>query len=345
MTLTLDTVAKTFPGGTKAVQPSSLIVAAGEIVALLGPSGCGKSTLLRMIAGLERPDPGGRVLFGDDDVTAQPVEQRQAGMVFQSYALFPNMNVRANVGYGLKMLGLPRPEIAARVDEVLALCRLEPYADRAVSALSGGQRQRVALARAVAPRPRILLLDEPLSALDASLREELRDELAGLLRRFGITAIFVTHDQSEALAIADRVAVMRDGWIEQVATAEEIYRRPASAFVAEFVGRAQALQGDLRDGHLHLPGGALPLPKARPGGALRVFVRAEDVAVDPAGPLQARVAAASFLGTHTRLQLTGAAPGVLHATHRGASVPVPGMTLRLSIPPEALILLPAEPHV
>ncbi|MDF9301853.1 ABC transporter ATP-binding protein [Tritonibacter mobilis] len=211
MTLTLCRVAKTYGDGTRALNPTDLEIDPGEIISLLGPSGCGKTTLLRLIAGLEVPDNGANIRFGDEDVTRLPVEKRNIGMVFQSYALFPNMSVRDNIGYGLKMQRLPRAEIQRRVDEVITLCRLEPYAHRAITALSGGQRQRVALARAFAPRPRLMLLDEPLSALDAALRLELRDELAALLRQFGTTVIFVTHDQDEALAIADRVAVMEGG--------------------------------------------------------------------------------------------------------------------------------------
>lgn len=170
MTLTLTNIAKTFPGGTRALLPNDLEIAKGEIVSLLGPSGCGKSTLLRIIAGLETPDPGARIVFDGEDVTRQSVETRKIGMVFQSYALFPNMSVRGNIGYGLKMQKLPRVEINARVDEVIALCRLDAYADRAGMALSGAQRQRLALARAMAQRQHVLLLDEPLSALDAALR-------------------------------------------------------------------------------------------------------------------------------------------------------------------------------
>ena len=243
MTLTLTNIAKTFPGGVKALLPTDLEIAKGEIVSLLGPSGCGKSTLLRMIAGLETPDAGAKIVFDGKDVTRQSVETRKIGMVFQSYALFPNMSVRGNIGYGLKMQKLPKSEIEARVNEVIALCRLDGYADRAITALSGGQRQRVALARAMAPRPHVLLLDEPLSALDAALRGQLRDELALLLRQFGITAIFVTHDQNEAMAIADRVAVMSQGEVAQIGTPEALYRKPATGFVARFVGDAMPLDG------------------------------------------------------------------------------------------------------
>ncbi len=338
MTLQLTNIAKTFPGGTKALLPTDLEIEQGEIVSLLGPSGCGKSTLLRIVAGLETPDPGARIVFDGEDVTRQSVETRKIGMVFQSYALFPNMSVRGNIGYGLKMQKLPRAQIAARVEEVIALCRLEPYADRAVTALSGGQKQRVALARAIAPRPRVLLLDEPLSALDAALRGQLRDELALLLRQFGITAIFVTHDQDEAMSIADRVAVMSEGEVAQIGTPELLYRNPATGFVARFVGDAMPLAGRIEAGRLTLPGGVLALPKAAEGH--EVLVRAEDIRIDPQGPLAARVETVTFLGTHYRIALSGVAEGQLFALHTGLSAPRPGEEVRLSIAPEALLILP-----
>ncbi|MDK3016499.1 ABC transporter ATP-binding protein [Pseudodonghicola flavimaris] len=343
MTLTLRSIAKTFAGGTRALLPTDLQIEQGEIVSLLGPSGCGKTTLLRIIAGLETPDPGATVRFDGEDVTALPVEKRQVGMVFQSYALFPNMSVRKNIGYGLKMQNLPKAEIAARVEEVIALCRLEPYADRPVTALSGGQRQRVALARAVAPRPRLLLLDEPLSALDAALRGQLRDELALLLRSFGITAIFVTHDQDEAMAIADRVAVMSHGRVVQIGTPEALYRNPATAFVARFVGAAMPLGGRIEDDRLHLPGGALPLASATVGH--QAFVRAEDVRLDPDGALAARVETVTFLGTHYRVALSGATEQPLFALHSGLSAPAPGDSVRLSIAPGAILTLPTEDRI
>ncbi|MFP3381917.1 ABC transporter ATP-binding protein [Tritonibacter sp. SIMBA_163] len=340
MTLTLTNIAKTFPGGTKALLPTDLEIAKGEILSLLGPSGCGKSTLLRIIAGLETPDPGASIVFDGDDVTHQSVESRKIGMVFQSYALFPNMSVRSNIGYGLKMQKLPKAEIAARVDEVIGLCRLAPYADRSVTALSGGQKQRVALARAMAPRPRVLLLDEPLSALDAALRNHLRDELALLLRQFGITAIFVTHDQDEAMAIADRVAVMSQGQVAQIGTPEALYRNPATGFVARFVGDAMPLEGRIERAHMHLPGGVLTLPQA--GDGQQVLVRAEDISIDPQGPITGRVETVTFLGTHYRIALSGVMAGPLFMLHAGLSAPKPGDEVRLSIPPEALLVLPME---
>jgi len=340
MTLTLKSVAKTYPDGTEALHPTDLSVPPGEILALLGPSGCGKTTLLRLIAGLESANLGGEVWFGEDNVTALAVEHRKAGMVFQSYALFPNMSVRGNIGYGLKMQKLPKAEITARVDEVLELCQLAPFAHRTITALSGGQRQRVALARAFAPRPRLLLLDEPLSALDATLRDSLRDELAILLRKFGITAVFVTHDQNEAMAIADRVAVMSGGRIEQIGTPEALYRQPKSDFVARFVGNAMPLEGRMDGTNLHLPGGVLPLPDPSPNA--QAFVRAEDVRIDADGPLTGKVISLTFLGTHYRLGIAGITDIVLYALHTGQSAPKLGETVRCRIDPEAILLVPKE---
>jgi ABC-type Fe3+/spermidine/putrescine transport system ATPase subunit len=234
--------AKTYPGGAQALRPTTLTVEPGEVLALLGPSGCGKTTLLRVIAGLVDPDRGGRIAFNGEDVTARPIEQRAVGMVFQHYALFPQMTVEANIGYGLRVRGVPAEQMRRRVGEVIDLVRLGGLEQRRPAQLSGGQRQRVALARAVAVQPRVLLLDEPLTALDAKLKEALRDELAQLLRALHITAVHVTHDQNEALAIADRLAVMQAGCIVQVGRGEDLYRNPGHPFVAEFLGRVNRLQ-------------------------------------------------------------------------------------------------------
>src|SRR5471032_2684516 len=214
----IESCGKTFDDGTRALEPATLDIARGETLVLLGPSGCGKATMLRIIAGLELPDAGGRVLFDGNDMTAVPIERRNVGMVFQSYALFPNMSVADNIGYGLKIRGVGRQERAARVAELVALTNITGLENRRIDQLSGGQRQRVALARAVAARPRVLLLDEPLTALDASLRERLRGELDRLLRSLSITAVYVTHDQSEAMALGDRIVVMRNGAIAQIGT-------------------------------------------------------------------------------------------------------------------------------
>ena len=338
MTLRLTNIAKTFPDGTRALLPTELSVDTGEIVSLLGPSGCGKTTLLRIIAGLETPDSGSTVWFDSDDVTSLSVEQRKVGMVFQSYALFPNMSVRANIGYGLKMQKLKKPEINARVDEVMEMCQLSDFAKRGVDALSGGQRQRVALARAIAPRPRILLLDEPLSALDASMREALRDELAILLRKFQITAIFVTHDQDEAMAIADRVAVMSNGQVVQSGTPEELYRNPNSAFVAGFVGSAMHLEGKSSGKTLTLKGGTQRLPSN--GSGHNVYVRAEDVQIDEAGSLGGEVETVTFMGTHYRVGIKGIMPNTLTSIFAGQSAPKVGAKVKVSIKPQTLMLLP-----
>ncbi|MBM3568358.1 MAG: ABC transporter ATP-binding protein [Alphaproteobacteria bacterium] len=232
-------------GATAAVDGVDLAVQPGEFVALLGPSGCGKTTLLRGIAGLTALDAG-RIALDGVDLAGVPPWRRGLGMVFQSYALFPHMTVAENVGFGLRMHGIGGAEAAARIARTLDLVRMEGFAQRRPAQLSGGQQQRVALARALVTEPPVLLLDEPLSALDAKLRHAMRQELRELQRRLGITALFVTHDQDEAMGLADRIAVMNRGRIEQIAPPETIYRRPASAFVAEFVGRMNRLDAEGR---------------------------------------------------------------------------------------------------
>src|SRR5262244_809577 len=243
----IEACGKTFLDGTRALEPATLDIARGETLVLLGPSGCGKTTMLRIIAGLELPDPGGKVLFDGKDMTAVPIERRNVGMVFQSYALFPNMTVADNIGYGLKIRHVGAAERKARVAELVALTGIEGLEQRRVDQLSGGQRQRVALARAVAVRPSALLLDEPLTALDAALRERLRGELNRLLRMLGVTTIYVTHDQAEAMALGDRIVVMRSGAIAQTGTPREIYFSPSNRFVAEFIGAANILEGECAD--------------------------------------------------------------------------------------------------
>ncbi|MBW3571848.1 MAG: ABC transporter ATP-binding protein, partial [Gemmatimonadetes bacterium] len=224
-------------GETLAVDSVSLEVAAGEFLTLLGPSGCGKTTTLRMIAGFEQPTSG-RVVVGDRDVTGLPPQRRDVGMVFQNYALFPHLDVWENVAFGLKSRGDRRDGVAPQVKRALELVEMGGYGRRKVQELSGGQQQRVALARALAPEPPLLLLDEPLSNLDAALRERTRDELRALLKRLGMTAVFVTHDQEEAFALSDRVAVLNLGRLQQLGTPQELYGAPANAFVAAFLGRA-----------------------------------------------------------------------------------------------------------
>jgi ABC-type Fe3+/spermidine/putrescine transport system ATPase subunit len=237
-------------GDSVAVRAVDLQIAPGEFVTLLGPSGCRKTTCLRMVAGFVTPTSG-RILLGGRDVTAVPPHRRNTGMVFQSYALFPHKTVAANVGFGLKVRRVPGPEVARRTEEVLRMVRLEDYASCYPGELSGGQKQRVALARAIVFGPEVLLLDEPLGALDLKLREELQVEIKRIQSALGITTLFVTHDQGEALGMSDRIAVMRDGEVVQVDTPAAVYERPNSCYVANFVGRAnrmEAVVGDARDG-------------------------------------------------------------------------------------------------
>ena len=299
--ITMRGCGKTFDDGTRALHPIDLQIAPGETIVLLGPSGCGKTTTLRIIAGLESPDDGGQVNFGDQDVTAVPIERRNVGMVFQSYALFPNMTVAGNIEYGLKVRSMPAGQRAARVGEMLAMMRIEALASRRIDQLSGGQRQRVALARAIAPQPRVLLLDEPLTALDAKLRDDLRLEIDRLLRSLRITAVYVTHDQAEAMALGDRIAVMSHGRIAQIGTPHEIYFSPADAFVADFIGAMNRLEGQAEDGRVRFAGGWVPLPLG--AGGSTVMFRPEDLRlVDPAqAQFSGQVISSFFLGDHTRL--------------------------------------------
>jgi putative spermidine/putrescine transport system ATP-binding protein len=311
--------AKTYTDGTKGLLPSSLEVFPGEVLALLGPSGCGKTTLLRLIAGLETVDRGGIIRFGAQEVTDVPVERRQIGMVFQHYALFPQMTVQANIGYGLRIRGASEQLLKQTVGELIELVQLQGLEHKRPAELSGGQRQRVALARAVAVRPKVLLLDEPLTALDAKLKVTLRDELAELLRRLGITTIHVTHDQQEALAIADRLAVMRSGEIIQVGEGEALYRNPKHMFVAEFLGRINRLQRtpeDIVNHTLTLAQTTMACPQ---GPWPELFVRPEDIELKRYDTQQpaATITQRSFLGDRIHYRLDVAGQGILTAeAHR-----------------------------
>jgi iron(III) transport system ATP-binding protein len=290
-------------GTTPVVRGLTLEVREGELVSLLGPSGCGKTTTLRMVAGLEHPDAG-VIRVGGEPVAGPgvcvPPERRGLGMVFQSYAVWPHRTVEANVAYPLALRGIPEAERAARVREALRWVRLEALATRMPHALSCGQLQRVALARALVASPRVLLLDEPLSNLDAALREELRAELAALRARLGTTMVFVTHDQGEALALSDRIAVMNRGVIEQVDTPERLYREPQTPFVAAFVGGANVLVGEVRAGAFHVAGQTLAftLPPATrgPPGPSTLVVRPEDLEVGAGEGTPLPLSARLFLG-------------------------------------------------
>jgi spermidine/putrescine transport system ATP-binding protein len=329
-TVELRGVAKRF-GAVVAVDDVTLGVEAGEFLTLLGPSGCGKTTLLRLIAGFETPDRGA-VLIGGAEVTALPPHRRDVNQVFQSYALFPHLSVRDNIAFGLRMQRLGRTEIGQRVAEMIALVALEGCEERKPHQLSGGQRQRVALARALAPRPAVLLLDEPLSALDARLRQAMQSELKRLQRRLGTTFVLVTHDQAEALAMSDRVALVNRGRLEQVGAPAEIYARPATAFAAEFIGQANVLEAELvareadavvvrvaGDFTLRVPAAAWPrdLPRAR------IAIRAENIRLAVTGEgsgFAARVEEESFQGATRRLVLVtpGGVRLVAMATNAGA---------------------------
>lgn len=307
--LELVRVRKSF-GSAVAVEDFNLSVRQGEFVSFLGPSGCGKTTTLRMIAGFELPTAG-TILIGGKDLTYAPPHRRNVGMVFQSYALFPNMTAAQNVGYGLKVAGKPRAEIEKRVSEMMALIQMERFAGRYPHQLSGGQQQRVALARALAIRPQVLLLDEPLSALDAKIRLELRQEIRHIQQQLGITTVYVTHDQEEALSLSDRIVVMSQGRIEQVGTPSEIYNEPATAFVAQFVGHINLLPVevvDLADGWVRM-GTQLVRTKrlgSLNGGNARLAVRPEELKLGAAegfNNLRGRVASVTYLGSIIRVHL------------------------------------------
>jgi putative spermidine/putrescine transport system ATP-binding protein len=340
----VEACGKTFADGTRALEPATLDISRGETLVLLGPSGCGKTTMLRIIAGLELPDPGGCVLFDGNDMTAVPIEQRNVGMVFQSYALFPNMSVADNIGYGLKIRGMARQERAARVAELVALTNITGLENRRIDQLSGGQRQRVALARAVAIRPGILLLDEPLTALDAALRDRLRGELNRLLRALGITTIYVTHDQSEAMELGDRIVVMQKGAIAQIGTPREIYFKPQSRFVAEFIGAANIIEAAVEHGHLVLPGGRLPIGGDANLAAAVAMIRPETIGVvEPASaPLAGTIDSVSFIGDRQRMIVSGAANKLLTVDAPNTVRAEAGQRVGLLIAPDAVRLLPLE---
>jgi len=346
--LELSGIRKDF-GEFAALRGVSLAIGAGELVCFLGPSGCGKTTLLRIIAGLETQDAGSIVQAGRD-ISRLPPMERDYGIVFQSYALFPNLTVADNVAYGLVNRGTARAERAARVAELLGLVGLPESGPKYPAQLSGGQQQRVALARALATSPGLLLLDEPLSALDARVRVRLRIEIRALQQRLGITTILVTHDQEEALTMADRIAVMKDGAIEQVGSPEQVYLHPATPFVADFVGRTNLLAAS-RAGEREIQVGEQRLACAAgaplaANGSLRVFFRPEDVCVrgvDPGTPnaLAATVEKIEFLGAYSRLtmRLAGIEQPLVAdlSPHDMAEVrPRPGDSLRVALPPERL---------
>ena len=345
--LSISGVSKNF-GPTTVVKDFDLRVERGEFVSFLGPSGCGKTTMLRMIAGFETPSSGQIVIDGEDVTTLAP-NRRRIGMVFQAYALFPNLSVSENVAFGLKVAGKPKAEIGARVTEMLTLIGLPQLADRYPYQLSGGQQQRVALARALAPSPRVLLLDEPLSALDAKIRVSLREEIRELQRKLGITTIFVTHDQEEALSMSDRIAVMYGGRIEQCGVPFSIYNNPATRFVASFIGTLSLIEGIKGEGATVLVDGqSITLDEApdSPSGATIILaLRPEAVKLD-ASPdrinvLKGRVENSQFLGSVVRLKLSIAGGTVLVDTFNRPTSPPPkeGETVSIYFGPSDVFAL------
>ena len=296
----LSGLSKTF-GGSIAVHPLDLDIESGDFLAILGPSGCGKTTLLRMIGGFESPTTG-EIEIAGKSVTRLSPERRPTNMVFQSYGLFPHMTVRQNVAYGLRLRRIETSKIDDQVDEILRLVHLETFADRSVLKLSGGQQQRVALARALVMRPAVLLLDEPLAALDLQLRKAMQEELRRLHHIVGGTFVFVTHDQGEALALANRIAVMEAGRIVQTGGPEDIYRRPATRFVSTFIGEANVLPAERRDGTVHLPWGTT-FASAGANGRISVVVRPEHVALSEPTNIPGVVRDVVFLGSFVKLQV------------------------------------------
>ncbi|GAA4347631.1 ABC transporter ATP-binding protein [Angustibacter luteus] len=324
-------------GGVPALDGLDLDLAPGELVALLGPSGCGKTTALRLLAGLEDADAG-TIVVGDQDVTSLPANKRDMGMVFQAYSLFPHLSALDNVAFGLQLRGTSAGERRARAGEMLELVGLSAQADRYAHQMSGGQQQRVALARALAIQPRVLLLDEPLSALDAKVRVQLRDEIRRIQLEVGTTTLFVTHDQEEALAVADRVGVMRAGRLEQIGAPDEVYSRPTNEFVADFVGLTNRVDGDVAaDGaSAQVLGTAVPLlPGSPTSGPVTVLVRPEALAVEVAADGDAEVVATSFLGAHGRVQVRTVDGGLVFAQVPTSDVErlTPGTGVSLTVRP------------
>jgi putative spermidine/putrescine transport system ATP-binding protein len=348
--LSIEKIVKSF-GSITVVHDVDLDFGKGEFISLLGPSGCGKTTILRMIAGFERPSAG-RIVVEGKDITDLAPNQRQIGMVFQAYALFPNMNVADNIGFGLKVAGVPREEARARVAEMLALIGLAGFEKRFPFELSGGQQQRVALARALAPRPRMLLLDEPLSALDAKIRVSLREQIRAIQRELGITTIFVTHDQEEALSISDRIVVMNAGRVEQVGAPFEVYNHPTSRFVATFVGTLNTLQGTVADAAskaVSIDGQVVTIPAlpatARSGETVALTMRPEAIAIANGVArdivLDGTVSEVNFLGSVIRLKIDLGANAINLDIFNDQRTPPPahGTPLRIGIAASDVLVL------
>ena len=343
-------------GANRVVREFDLNIEKGEFISLLGPSGCGKTTVLRMIAGFELVNAG-RITVDGEDVTHLSPARRAVGMVFQAYALFPNMNVHDNVAFGLKVAGRQASEIKARVAEMLDLVKLPSLGDRYPYQLSGGQQQRIALARALAISPRILLLDEPLSALDAKIRVSLREEIRSVQRKLGITTVFVTHDQEEALSMSDRVVVMNEGRIEQLGTPIDIYNQPRTRFVASFVGTLTIVAAEVVDaskGMMKLDGQQIRAGKAFSGSAgknISVALRPEAISLGKGGTnanrLTATVVDVNFLGSIVRVKVRCGTQDIsLDMFNQTTSrPPIPGALVTISFDPVDLVVLDGRPEI
>ena len=345
--LSIVGIAKSF-GGTPAVHPVSLDISSGEFFALLGPSGCGKTTLLRMIAGFERPDSG-RIVLDGEDITEAPPGERAIGMVFQNYALFPHLSAFENVAFGLRARRVPGDEVRTRVEEALTSVALPGIGGRPVTDLSGGEQQRVAVARSLVLRPRVLLFDEPLSNLDAALRASTREEIRSLQRAAGVTAIYVTHDQSEAMSLADRIAVMNSGGVEQVGPPAALYDVPANPFVAAFLGGANLLHGRQKGDAFTTDGLILHIPPGRGGdGTSTLAVKPEAIKLSADAPgesgTRARIVAREHLGFTTAFRLD-AAGVAMKAVAISSELPAglnPGSTVRIEFDWRRCTLFPEK---
>ena len=340
MSLALDGATVRY-GATEALSDVTFELGPAERLAVLGPSGSGKSTLLRAVAGLE-PLAAGRISWESLDLAALPPHRRGFGLMFQDYALFPHRDVRGNVAFGLEMRGDARRAIDTRVAEVLELVGLSEFERRLPSDLSGGEQQRVALARALAPTPRLLMLDEPLGALDRALRAELLDELDSIFTRLRMPIIYVTHDQEEALTIGDRVCVLRAGVVEALMPPRELWRSPPNEFVARFLGMANIFVAQSDGRVVHTPWLDVDLPEALAPGSQRLLLRPDGLVLDATGQIHGTVRSSSFRGAETRLEVQTTEPSapILEMIVPGSAVPDVGESVRLRVTPEAIVVLP-----